>query len=114
MVDPPAAADFRVVAMVSVFRPGEPSNRGESPRVGGGRCFGTNNPGTFDPWLFDLERDPDGGLTLYLECEPPGDDRESNWLPAPDGPFQLVLRLYGPQPEALDGTWTEPPVMKIR
>lgn len=37
-------------------------------------------------------------------------DRESNWLPAPDGPLPLAMRLYAPAPEALDGRWNLPPV----
>ena len=46
--------------------------------------------------------------------EPPGSGREANWLPAPDGPFYMVLRLYGPEPEALEGEWTPPPANKIQ
>ena len=36
--------------------------------------------------------------------------KESNWLPAPEGPFLMALRLYVPKPEALDGTWKQPPL----
>ena len=57
-----------------------------------------------------LRMGEDGSLTLYIQKESPGKNHESNWLPAPDGPFYLVMRLYGPAPEALDGTWTPPPV----
>lgn len=66
------------------------------------------------PMLPDFAHDADGGLTLHIQEESPGQDRESNWLPAPDGLFQLVLRLYRPGPEALDGTWTAPQVIKAR
>ncbi|MGB9358054.1 MAG: DUF1214 domain-containing protein, partial [Acidimicrobiia bacterium] len=52
----------------------------------------------------------DGSLTLYIQKESPGKNHESNWLPAPDGPFYLVMRLYGPEAVAVDGTWTPPPV----
>jgi hypothetical protein len=62
------------------------------------------------PMLPELKRDPDGGLTLYVQHESPGKEKESNWLPAPKGPFSAVLRLYWPKPEALDGTWTKPPL----
>jgi hypothetical protein len=62
------------------------------------------------PMLPDLKRDADGGLTLYIEHDSPGNDKESNWLPAPSGPFVMFLRLYWPKPEALDGTWKQPPL----
>jgi hypothetical protein len=65
------------------------------------------------PMLPDLVSDPDGGITLYLQHESPGEDKEANWLPAPDGPFFLVMRLYWPKPEALDGTWTAPPLERV-
>ncbi len=60
------------------------------------------------PMLPDLKRDVDGGLTLYIQHASPGKDEESNWLPAPNGPFSLIMRLYWPKPEALDGTWKQP------
>ena len=55
----------------------------------------------------------DGSLTLYVQKESPGKDLESNWLPAPDGPFYAVLRLYGPKKEALEGKWVNPPLVKV-
>ena len=63
------------------------------------------------PMLADLKKNEDGGLTLYVQNESPGKDRESNWLPAPKGKLKLVLRLYWPKKEALDGTWKAPPMM---
>jgi hypothetical protein len=60
--------------------------------------------------LRNLQRDPDGGLSLYVQHESPGADKESNWLPGPAGPFFTALRLYWPKPEALDGDWTAPPL----
>lgn len=62
--------------------------------------------------LPQLKRDGDGGLTLYIQNESPGANRESNWLPAPRGPFFLVMRLYWPKPEALNGTWKAPPLVR--
>ena len=59
-----------------------------------------------------LTRDVDGGLTLYVQSTPPPDDKVTNWLPAADGPFYMVLRLYWPKPEAYDGTWTPPLVWR--
>ncbi len=53
-----------------------------------------------------LKFDDDGSLTLYIQRESPGKDKESNWLPAPkSGGFSMNLRLYWPKPAALDGTW---------
>jgi hypothetical protein len=63
------------------------------------------------PMLPELKKDADGGLTLYVQHEYPGKDKEPNWLPAPKGISKLVLRLYWPKKEALDGTWTAPPIM---
>lgn len=57
-----------------------------------------------------LEREADGSLTLYISKESPGPELESNWLPAPDGPFYAVLRMYGPREEALEDRWTPPPL----
>ncbi len=54
----------------------------------------------------------DGSLVLRIGKDSPGGDREPNWLPAPDGPFYLVMRLYGPKPEALEGKWTPPVLQK--
>ena len=60
------------------------------------------------PMLPSLVADPDGGYTFYVQNSSPGADNESNWLPAPKGPFRLVLRLYWPKPDALDGQWQPP------
>jgi hypothetical protein len=40
------------------------------------------------PMLPDLKKDADGSLTIYLQKDSPGTDKESNWLPAPDGPIK--------------------------
>ena len=61
----------------------------------------------------DFVRDEGGGITLHFQQESPGKDREPNWLPAPQGPFSVVIRLYWPEPEALDGTWTPPAVRRM-
>lgn len=58
--------------------------------------------------LPSLVPDPDGGYTFYIQNESPGADKEANWLPAPKGPFALVLRLYWPKPDALNGSWKSP------
>ncbi len=56
----------------------------------------------------------DGSLTLYFQKDSPGADLESNWLPAPDGPFYLILRIYLPKPEVLNSTWKQPPLQRIQ
>ena len=53
------------------------------------------------------------GLTLYIQHESPGQEKESNWLPAPDGPFYIAMRLYILKQEALDGTWKAPPAEPV-
>ncbi len=55
----------------------------------------------------------DGSLVLRIGKDSPSGDLESNWLPAPDGPFYMVLRLYGPEPKALEGKWTPPVLQKV-
>ena len=64
------------------------------------------------PMLPQFVKDADDGITLYFQNDSPGKDKEANWLPAPKGPFQVFMRLYWPKPEALDGTWTQPPMTK--
>jgi hypothetical protein len=66
------------------------------------------------PMLPQFVKDPDGGLTLYVQNESPGADKEPNWLPAPKGPFLVFMRLYWPKQEALDGTWKHPPMTKTQ
>jgi hypothetical protein len=65
------------------------------------------------PMLPELDKDPDGGVTLHLQHESPGADKEANWLPAPEGPFMTALRLYWPKDEAISGTWREPPLQRL-
>jgi hypothetical protein len=55
----------------------------------------------------------DGSLDLYFQHESAGKDNEANWLPAPTGPFNLLMRLYAPKSDALTGRWNPPPIMKM-
>ncbi|MGE8150108.1 DUF1254 domain-containing protein [Pseudomonas vancouverensis] len=63
--------------------------------------------------LADFKRDADGGLTFYVQPQSPGKDKEANWLPAPQGPFFIALRMYWPKPEALDGQWKRPELQRV-
>ncbi|HWO13856.1 MAG TPA: DUF1254 domain-containing protein [Polyangiaceae bacterium] len=61
----------------------------------------------------DLLLSADGSLTLYLQRERPGDERERNWLPTPEaGDFSLSLRLYWPGRAVVDRAWNPPPVLR--
>ncbi len=64
------------------------------------------------PMLPHLKRDADGGLTIYIQAESPGKDKEANWLPAPKGSFMVTIRYYWPKAELLDGEWKSPLVEK--
>lgn len=66
------------------------------------------------PMLPDLKKDTDGGLTLYIQNESPGKDKEANWLPAPKGPFAMYMRLYWPAEAALDGSWKQPALNTVK
>jgi hypothetical protein len=64
------------------------------------------------PMLPQLKRDAEGGLTLIIQNESPGKDKEANWLPAPKGPFSMIMRLYWPKEEAVEGKWERPPLQR--
>ncbi|MBX2987328.1 MAG: DUF1254 domain-containing protein [Bdellovibrionaceae bacterium] len=61
-----------------------------------------------------LQPNEDGSVDILIQHESPGADRESNWLPAPQGKFDLVLRLYWPGPAIFDATWMPPTVMEVK
>jgi len=71
------------------------------------------------PMMLGMKKGPDGSLTLYIQRDSPGPDKESNWLPAPDGPIYLVLRLYWPRTEGPSllppgsGTWKPPAIVQV-
>ncbi len=72
------------------------------------------------PMLPELQKNADGSLTVYIQKDSPGKDREFNWLPAPDGPMFVVMRLYWPKtrPPSVyplgKGTWKPPGVVPVR
>jgi hypothetical protein len=61
-----------------------------------------------------LKYNTDGSLTLYAGAKSPGKDKESNWLPAPNGTFSLYIRAYWSEKAILDGTWMPPDVEKVK
>ena len=73
------------------------------------------------PMLPDMKKkNPDGSLTLYIQKDSPDKDKESNWLPAPNGPIYMVMRLYWPKetpPSILppgEGTWKPPGIVATK
>ena len=65
------------------------------------------------PMLPNLVKNPDGSLTIYIQRNAPGMNRDANWLPAPDGPVYLIMRLYWPMEAALKSTWRPPAVQLV-
>jgi hypothetical protein len=72
------------------------------------------------PMLPDMKKNADGSLTLYIQKDSPGKDKEANWLPAPDGTIYLVMRLYWPKTEAPSilpagaGSWQPPGIVQTK
>jgi hypothetical protein len=66
------------------------------------------------PMLADLKKNPGGSLSIYMQKDSPGGDKVSNWLPAPDGPIYVAMRLYWPKEAALNGTWKPPAVQRAK
>jgi hypothetical protein len=61
-----------------------------------------------------LKHGDDGSLTVFVQPDSPGADKESNWLPAPNEPFYVLMRIYGPNESVLTGKWTPPPVEPVK
>jgi hypothetical protein len=68
------------------------------------------------PMLPNLKKNADGSLTIYIQKDAPAADKKANWLPAPDDPIYMVMRLYWPKetpPSILppgEGTWKPPSI----
>ncbi|WP_223538019.1 DUF1254 domain-containing protein [Pseudomonas sp. GL-B-16] len=95
-------------------------NKGEAPPVNafwsitlydpeGFQVANSLNRFAVSSWM-PFKANADGSLDLYFQNESPGKDLEANWLPAPEGPFNLTMRLYGPKAEVLNGKWNPPAV----
>ncbi|RAO78223.1 DUF1254 domain-containing protein [Dyella jiangningensis] len=74
------------------------------PNTMGRYSLGTKNK--------NLKKNPDGSLTIYVQHDSPGADKESNWLPSPKGDFSLYTRTYWPKPEINEGKWAPPPAVR--
>ena len=66
------------------------------------------------PMLPELKKNADGSLSLLIQKDSPGKDKESNWLPAPNGPAYIVMRIYWPGASALKGIWQPPAVQPAK
>ena len=70
------------------------------------------------PMLTNMKKNADGSLTIYIQKDSPGAEKQSNWLPAPNGTIYLVMRLYWPKTEnpsilpAGSGTWSPPGIVQ--
>lgn len=61
-----------------------------------------------------LLRDTDGGVTLFIQAESPGAENQANWLPSTrQGPFSLILRIYGPEQSVVAGQWALPGIERV-
>ena len=61
-----------------------------------------------------LQYGPDGSLTIYMQRESPGIEKEANWLPTPrEGGFRPIMRLYQPQEPILDGSYVLPAIQRV-
>lgn len=57
---------------------------------------------------------PDGSVDLYIQHDAPAADKKANWLPAPSGQFNVMMRMYWPKESVINGTWTPPAVTKAQ
>jgi len=63
-------------------------------------------------WM-PLKYNRDGSLDVYVQHDSPGTQRQSNWLPAPEGAFSVTLRMYWPKESVLGGAWKPPAIQKV-
>jgi len=100
-------------------------DKGEEPPVNAFWSVTMYNPQSFfvanpinrfavSSWM-PFKKNADGSLDIYIQNQSPGKDKESNWLPAPEGDFNLTMRMYWPKekdPTILNGSW-KPPAVKV-
>jgi len=70
-----------------------------------GYSIGDRTPG--------LRYDKDGSLTVYIQHEHPGPEREANWLPEPEHGFSITARAYLPDQSMPDGTYRLPALHRV-
>ena len=66
-------------------------------------------------WM-PLSRNADGLLDIFIQNEAPGAGKDANWLPAPEGAFNITMRMYWPEagaPSIIDGSWQPPAIGKV-
>jgi hypothetical protein len=61
-----------------------------------------------------LITNPNGSLDIYIQADLPAKENEVNWLPVAKKPFTLLMRLYSPKPEILDGSWQPPAIKRVQ
>jgi hypothetical protein len=59
-----------------------------------------------------LQFNSNGSVSIYMTTEPPAGIPVANWLPVPDGPFNIMLRVYGPEGKVADNTYVPPAIRK--
>jgi hypothetical protein len=99
------------------FEPGQqpPVNAFWSITMYNNQSYFVDNPinrYAIGPYSSELKNNTDGSLDIYIQNASPGADKESNWLPAPDADFKVIMRLYLPQPQILNGTWPLPIIQR--
>jgi len=57
-----------------------------------------------------LQYNADGSLDIYIQHQPPGADRESNWLPAPEFNFAMTMRAFEPDASIISGEYQFPEI----
>ena len=103
----------RSISTKAKHRQRKPSGRSRFTIPPGSRSQIPLNRFAVSSWM-PFKYNPDGSLDLYFQNESPGADKETNWLPAPRGPYNLTMRVYAPKSDALTGKWNPPPVVKVQ
>jgi hypothetical protein len=62
----------------------------------------------------NLKTGSDGSTTIYIQADSPGKSKEANWLPAPKEPFYILMRMYLPKIEVLNGQYELPGVQRVK
>jgi hypothetical protein len=62
-------------------------------------------------YLPGLRYNPDGSLSVYMARTPPPGVASANWLPIPASPFNVMLRVYGPEGDVADNRYVPPRIL---